>query len=320
MRFKQLIFSGIALFSLLMSSCEKIYDEAQGCGLFIDFKYDYNMLYTDAFHSLVKKVDVYVFDTDSSFLFKQSAEGSQLIDKNYRMRLNVPASESQKYIVMAWAGSIENFEVQPINRIPANIRDLKLMMHQQEDGMNNMDLGSLWYGEIRNINYLAHGEQTETVNLIKDTNRFRIILQNIGKGNSISVNDLSFRILSDNTYYNHKNEIISTHTLSYQPYFKKDVAEVGAVAELNTMRLVENNPLQLIIRDNKSNLELLNIDFMKYLLASKMEGYDMTAQEYLDRQSEFTIILFYNMVNNAPYLSAKIKVNNWVTWLQNAEF
>lgn len=315
-----LILGGMAILTSLMSSCEKIHDEAQGCGLYLDFKYDYNMEYADAFHSQVKKVDVYVFDRDSNFLFKQSADGAQLADKRYRMRLNVPIGEEKNFIVMAWAGAVDNFVTELGDKKPKTIKELKLKMQQQENGINNTDLGNLWYGEIRDVDYLAQEEQTETINLIKDTNRFRIILQKVGEGESISVKDLSIRLLTDNSYYNYKNEIIPTHTVGYMPYFTNDIEGVGAVAELNTMRLLKDNPVKLIIRDNTQNRDLLNVDLMQYLLATQMEGRKMTAQEYLDRQSEFTIILFYNENNEqGAFLSAKIIINDWTLWMHGTD-
>lgn len=316
---KFLFLGGFVMLASLMSSCEKIFDEAQGCGLYIDFKYDYNMLYTDAFHSQVKKVDVYVFDRDSNFLFQQTAEGAQLANNNYRMYLNVPSSEKNDFIAMAWAGSTEKYIIQPKERRINTIKDLRLQMQQQEDGINNMDLGDLWYGEIKHINYLAQGEQTDTINLIKNTNRFKIIIQQMGVAEPTSINDFSINLMTDNTYYNHKNEVISTHVVSYQPYAMRDVETVGAVAELNTMRLLVDNPLKLIIHNSKQKQELLNIDLMQYLLATKMEGHQMTAQEYLDRQSEFTIILFYNNEEHGSFMAAKIVINDWTLWMHEAD-
>lgn len=320
MKIRELIIGyGITCIALLASSCESIYDTVQGCGLFVNFKYDYNMLYADAFHSQVERVDVYVFDRDSNFLFRQVAEGPQLKDKNYRMLLNIPVSQKEDYIVMAWAGSVDNFSIEPQNENPHTIKELRLRMKQSQPGGNNTDLGSLWYGEIKSLNYLAEDEQTETINLIKNTNRFRVLLQKVGEGESISVDDLSFRLLTDNSCYNYKNEIVSTDEVAYQPYYAANVQTVGAVAELNSMRLVVDNPLTFIIYDNKQQKDLLNIDLMKYLLAIQMEGHRMTAQEYLDRQSEFSIILFYTNTEQGTFLSSKIVVNDWTMWMHGSD-
>lgn len=37
---------------------------------------------------------------------------------------------------------------------------------------------------------------------------------------------------------------------------------------------------------------MLNINLNNYLLLTKMEGHDISAQEYLDRQDEYSIIFF----------------------------
>lgn len=325
MNIKQMIaLCSLSLTALCMSSCEKIFDDPKECGLYLDFRYDYNMLYANAFSSQVGRIDVYVFDRDSNFLFKQTDEGEHLTRPGYRMKLDVSASHKGDYMVMAWAGDLENFDIEPSATLPATVAELKLRMSQQEAGVNNTDLGDLWYGELRNISYLAEREQTEKLNLIKDTNRFRFILQKLGEeGKPISADNLSFQIITDNSYYNHKNEIIPTAETSYQPYFMRDIETVGAVAELNTMRLLENNPATLIISYHdpvlNTDKELLNVDLMKYLLATQMEGHRMSSQEYLDRQSEFVIAMFYTMVDTTPYLSAKIIINDWTVWFQDVD-
>lgn len=311
--------SSIVISSLVMFSCEKIFDDVQDCGLYLDFKYDYNMLYADAFHSQVDNINVYVFDRDSNFLFKQSETGERLSQKDYRMKLDIPIDERNTYIVMAWAGNLEHFTLEPSDADPLRVSDLRLKMNQEVAGFNNDDIGDLWYGEIKEITFEPETNQTAVINFIKDTNRFRIVLQNIGEGDPLSVEDLSFELLADNSYYNHNNEIIPAGMIGYRPYFVSDMETIGVVAELSTMRITEGSEIKLKIHDSKNNIEMLNIDLIKYLSAIQMEGYKMTTQEYLDRQSEFTIILFYNVIDFTPYLSAKIVVNNWTVWMQDAE-
>ena len=53
----------------LLSSCTNLYEDLPECRLFVKFKYDYNMLYADAFHTQVDKVELYVFDKDGKYLF-----------------------------------------------------------------------------------------------------------------------------------------------------------------------------------------------------------------------------------------------------------
>ena len=66
MKFKNLL-RQIALGILVIipgifHSCDSIREDLKECRLLVRFKYDYNMLSTDAFHTQVDKVDLYVFD------------------------------------------------------------------------------------------------------------------------------------------------------------------------------------------------------------------------------------------------------------------
>ena len=60
--------------SLFVTSCNIFDEDLPECRLYVKFKYDYNMLFTDAFHTQVDKVELYVFDKEGKFLFMQSQE------------------------------------------------------------------------------------------------------------------------------------------------------------------------------------------------------------------------------------------------------
>ena len=61
----------------ILTSCDMFHEDLPECRLFVKFKYDYNMLFTDAFHTQVDKVELYVFDKDGKFLFSQVEEGDR---------------------------------------------------------------------------------------------------------------------------------------------------------------------------------------------------------------------------------------------------
>ena len=48
------------------------------------------MLFTDAFHTQVDKVELYVFDKEGKFLFMQSEEGDVLATGSYLMEVKFP--------------------------------------------------------------------------------------------------------------------------------------------------------------------------------------------------------------------------------------
>ena len=52
---------------LCMASCDSISEDLPRCELWLEFVFDYNMEYADAFNPQVKSVDVLVFDSDDCF-------------------------------------------------------------------------------------------------------------------------------------------------------------------------------------------------------------------------------------------------------------
>ena len=62
----------------------------------------------------------------------------------------------------------------------------------------------------------------------------------------------------------------------------------------------------------------MKIDLIPYLLLTKMEGHDIPAQEYLDRQSEYAVVFFYDS-ELVSFLAGKIVINGWTIWLKNED-
>lgn len=54
------------------------------------------------------KVELYVFDKEGKFLFKQAEEGSSLSTGNYLMEVALPVGE---YQFMAWAGARDSYDI-----------------------------------------------------------------------------------------------------------------------------------------------------------------------------------------------------------------
>ncbi|MFQ8854060.1 MAG: FimB/Mfa2 family fimbrial subunit [Bacteroides caccae] len=106
--------------------------------------------------------------------------------------------------------------------------------------------------------------------------------------------------------------------ISYRPYYLEKVEDVGIVVEMNTMRLLEHKDVYLTLTRKSDGKELMRIDLIPYLLLTKMEGHNIPAQEYLDRQSEYAIVFFYNpeLLN---FLSTKIVINGWTIWLKGED-
>ena len=303
------------LLLLVLFSCTSIDETLPECRLYVRFRYDYNMEFSDAFASQVNRVDVFVFDKDGTFVMKKSEQGETLGGGSYRMPLPLPAGE---YRIAAWAGMSDDFEMPEPVAGKTTLEDLTVRMKREESLVHNKALNPLWYGGVQAVSFTGRQEQTETVSLIKDTNKFRFILQKSGPGEELDINDCLFEIRADNGYYDWNNDLLDDDVISYQPYHLEKVEDVGIVAEMNTMRLLEHKKVYLTLTRMSDSKELMKVDLIPYLLLTKMEGHNIPAQEYLDRQSEYAIVFFYNpeLLN---FLSTKIVINGWTIWLKGED-
>ena len=292
------------LLLLVLFSCTSIDETLPECRLYVRFRYDYNMEFSDAF----------VFDKDGTFVIKKSEQGETL-GGSYRMPLPLPAGE---YRIAAWAGMSDDFEMPEPVAGKTTLEELTVRMKREESLVHNKALNPLWYGGVQAVSFTGRQEQTETVSLIKDTNKFRFILQKSGPGEELDINDCLFEIRADNGYYDWNNDLLDDDMISYRPYYLEKVEDVGIVVEMNTMRLLEHKKVYLTLTRKSDGKELMRIDLIPYLLLTKMEGHNIPAQEYLDRQSEYAIVFFYNpeLLN---FLSTKIVINGWTIWLKGED-
>ena len=312
---RQISYGSGLLLLLVLFSCTSIDETLSECQLYVSFRYDYNMEFTDAFATQVNRVDVFVFDKDGTFIMKKSEQGKTLGSGSYRMQLQLPIGE---YRIATWAGMSDAFEMPEPVAGKSTLEDLTVKMKREESLIHNKVLEPLWYGEIQTVNFTGKQEQTETVRLIKVTNKFRFILQKSGPGEELDMNDCLFEIRADNGYYDWNNDLLDDDMISYQPYHLEKVEDVGIVAEMNTMRLLEHKKVYLTLTRKSDSKELMKVDLIPYLLLTKMEGHNIPAQEYLDRQSEYAIVFFYNpeLLN---FLSTKIMINGWTIWLKGED-
>ena len=312
---RQISYGSCLLLLLVLFSCTSIDETLSECQLYVSFRYDYNMEFTDAFATQVNRVDVFVFDKDGTFIMKKSEQGKTLGSGSYRMQLQLPIGE---YRIATWAGMSDAFEMPEPVAGKSTLEDLTVKMKREESLIHNKVLEPLWYGEIQTVNFTGKQEQTETVRLIKVTNKFRFILQKSGPGEELDMNDCLFEIRADNGYYDWNNDLLDDDMISYQPYHLEKVEDVGIVAEMNTMRLLEHKKVDLTLTRKSDSKELMKVDLIPYLLLTKMEGHNIPAQEYLDRQSEYAIVFFYNpeLLN---FLSTKIMINGWTIWLKGED-
>ncbi len=307
----------------IITSCESIREELPECRLYVKFKYDYNMLFTDAFHTQVDKVELYVFDKDGKFLFRQTEEGSILATGNYLMEVELPVGE---YQFLAWAGVHESYDIATLNG-ESDITEMKLRLKREESRIIDKKLDPLWYGEIHHVNFSGMANQTEVINLIKDTNKVRFVFQGYSQGNTpnsstkawnLNMDDYNYEIIEANGYLAYDNSLLNDDVLSFRPYYKEQKSPSAAVVEMNTMRLMENRQTHFTVTEKATGKKVFDINLIDFLAMTDMEGNNWGVQEYLDRQDEYKIIFFFSETSSDLWQAIQIQINGW-TWYSQTE-
>ena len=294
-------FSALALAGLV--ACDYIHDDSlQPCEYRLHFVYDYNMKFADAFQHEVSKVSLFLCDDKGNFLMQRQIEGDELKANNVKLDL-----EPGTYYALTWAGLDEgSYEWPQLTPGSSTIQDIKVRTLRNDDATQPNELEPLWHAlDTLVITGTAH--EDKEISLAKNTNKLRFVLQDT-EGYSMNVDDFTFEITADNGYMDYDNTVLDDPQITYLPYYTesidiasgsesdeaigKPLSQMVAVAEMNTMRLMAGENYRLVVRHKDWADDVLNINLPNYLLLTQMEGHNMSAQEYLDRQDEYSIIFF----------------------------
>ncbi len=302
-----------------LTSCSALEENLPECRLFVKFKYDYNLLSVDAFHSQVNKVVLYVFDKAGKYLFSQTEEGAALADGSYSMQVKLPVGE---YRLLAWAGLGDSYDIAPLTRGVSTIEEMKLKLKREQSLVIDKSLEPLWYGEIINVSFKGDHSQTETINLIKNTNVIRFVFGNRGTNNSLNVDNYIYELTESNGYMDYDNTLMTDDLLSYQPYYTEQVSAVRGVIELNTMRLMTDRPNHFTVKDKATGATVFKVDLTDFFLQLRLEEYKnrWSDQEYLDRKDSYEVVFFLSGSSPTnPWLSVSVIVNGWTWYIQREE-
>lgn len=340
LKFKKLILSlfAVAMTGALTSCNDLIYEDEGDCTVTysLGFVYDMNLKWADAFPSEVKSVNVFAFDEEGKFVkeFADSSEGLSVA--GYRLDLDL---EPGKYTLVGWCGLVNDGKVQE-----------SFSLSNLEPGVTTLDeftcrLNSAYDEELGEVSkerlkFLYHGKiDVELVDehdgahhhflmpLTKDTNHFRIMLQQIGS--DIDYRDFTISMESANGLMGYDNSLLGDTRITYRPWkIQNDVLSVGnddsraaeyygVVADLTLARLMENDEDNLILSvtyNKDGNTQKFSVPVVKYCLLMKEyyeEEYNrpMSVQEYLDRQDEYVITFFLDEGMQWRYLI--VEIHSW---------
>ncbi len=324
------VMASLAITTLGLTSCGDIFHEhLEACpsGVCLRFVFDYNMEFANAFPSQVDCLTLLVYDASGNYVTKVTETTDVLADENWRMTIDLPAGE---YSFIAYGGmecreSSFHFVETPTDG--SLISELEVEMDSRCINANpGVDLHPLFYGDL-NLSLAPEAlTYTEaTLYMMRDTHDIRILLQNVN-GRPVNVEDYNFSITADNTLFNWQNNLLPTAKgITYSPWSKGQSTVGGtqegtetilAYAEFSTSRIMAGGSDRLLITNANNGNKILSIPLAEYLLLYKSERYaKMPAQEYLDRERQWNMILF---LQNGIWLDTEIVINDWIVRINNA--
>ena len=215
------------------------------------------------------------------------------------------------------------------------------MKRQSADGKAVVgEIDQLYHGMVDAVFPDEEGVHTAIVPLTKDTNRLKVILQNLSDNQSIKIDDFKVFVTAENGKMDYDNSLMADELLTYEPYFSQvgssevivntRAGEQGTynllMTEMNFARLVKNwnTPYKLHITDAEGN-NIITVSLIElFLLVKGKENQSMDDQEYLDREDDFNMTFF--LYNNGSeeetgtFISAEIIINGWKVVLQDVDF
>lgn len=315
---------------ILTTGCSLINDDLEPCPkeLRLSFKQDY-LKETDAFKAEVNSINIWAFDPEGHPVWSGIASGPEL--KEVGFYLTAPLKEG-KYDFVAWCGLKDNENFELATYTPVSKTDLEVKLKTiEEDGkhISRSHLQGLYHGMIENVDFTAHPAKPTvkdvTVSLMKDTKDIRIMLQHLD-GSEIENKDFSVSITDGNGEYAWNNTLISSETVTYTPWNVKygivtapdgerqktrDITTVASLMfELSTGRLMTDSKAVLTVHRNWDDRDIIRIPLIDYLLLIRGYYSNISDQEYLDLQDDYSIVFFIDPASNW-YLAAGIYINGW---------
>ncbi len=311
-----------------LSSCDAFNETLEPCpsGVVLRFIYDYNLEFANAFPSQVDCLTLFVYDAEGNYVETRTETSDKLADENYRMILDLPEGEYQFVAYGGMECDESSFHFISVPAPGSKIEDLSVELNSgianEAEGKN---LHPLFYGRISaEVPSGATDYTYATLPMMKDTNNLRILLQELS-GAPVDDKDFEFTIIDDNTLMAWNNDVVPQANVEYHPWTTGQVSTgelpdggevVMAYAELSFPRLVLTNSPTLLITRRSDGSEVVRLPLNNYLLALKSDVFkDMPQQEFLDRESMWSMIFFLDHRNK--WVTVQIIVKNWVVRINN---
>lgn len=307
------------------------FDGEGDCGVYISFKYDYNIKFANAFANEVHSVALYVFDEEDTLIDQLTTTDKEaLSDDEFEMVLQLNPGE---YRLLAWGGLMneESFDLLANAEIGKTKRqELQVRMRRDHnengDAVVEKDLLPLYHGSMEIVVDDVEGTYKHTMSLKKNTNVVRILLHEMS-GHEADADNFIFEIEDSNGLYDWDNTLLEDEQITYKAWYKESVSTDtetmsraqesvgGALAELTIGRIRADKSPILRIRSSETGEDIVRLPLAEYALMVKGQyNLGMSSQEYLDRVDEYNMTLF---LNEGEWVSTSILIHSWRVVINN---
>ncbi|WP_320889074.1 FimB/Mfa2 family fimbrial subunit [Bacteroides sp.] len=287
---------------------------------------DANGEYRDMFGETARKVDYYIFDEAGLLVEMISEEGKFLNGQ----QTEIPRLAAGKYRVVTW---VNNQDATALNIIPqkniTTVDELLLSLKEAASKQITLHPESLLYG-FTEFTVTTSGNQVIPVDLIRDTNKIRVIVRWKNKAtkdwcfDTRHAETTRLYLNGDNGTLKFDNTVSRGNWLTYIPkYFTGDELEeyeekkgaATVATEFYIMRLVKDeSKKELHIKElqpggTDAEETVFSLKLMDYIRDYfKASGQDYT-QEALDRKETFLVELEFDCT---AWVAMSIAVEGWV--------
>lgn len=219
---------------------------------------------------------------------------------------------------MAWGGSLSSFYYLSEPETNVSLKEDIVLQFDSRNGESASELNPLWNGTPVTFTIEQAYGHTETVSLVKNTNRINLTLY-ASQGTTLpAAGSIDVKLTAANGSYHVDNLFADTQQVTYRPFNEPQETDGKIVYSLSTLRLVQGENVRLEVTDRTTGRSLLSssdMDLIDYLLETLPAT--MQAQEYLDRQDTWEIELYLgsnDVFGETAYTAIMIKINGWTVW------
>ena len=351
---------GLTAACAMTTSCSMMQDDLDDCptGLYLSFKYDYNLQRADMFNDHVGAVTVYVFDEEGRYVTKQEEANvpghAPLSSPLYTMRMNL-APGKYKFLVLAgqkdYEAQLAGGGARFVRREPGagdameGALDVTLDRVAGAAGWEvahgGLPLDTLWHGMELSAAEVFEGKPTyDTISLVRDTKHINVSLREIDDPTQMDVANYEFRIIDRNARILWDNSLDEAEQVAYTPYAAwntddrvpatdaegNDLGQPGHIAhvEFMTSRILYHEDAAddgiLSVTNHETGVEVIRVNLPDMLcrLRKYADIYRYSPQEFLDRGYDYQMDFFLKG-GELAYVNIGISVLNWSVRVQFEE-